>query len=467
MNKYLKIGKRMIALFMIVFMMANTYATSASYDGTSFITKAEFDDLINNFNNKMNEYQSGLNAKIDTAISSYLAGLSSESRVSQSSLINQSNYKFTNSWSLYSGTNKSQLGNKMMYSYFLCYLVAMPWSDNATGLYDVGGHHSDYPKYGTIGSSNSKYVVYSKSNWNNSYKVVDYLMESYPVSDCALLYCNTWLNWTNGSDMRGFSTDVVSSTADTWTSETHTNSGYVFGLSASVSGYKGFNTKDSITTPPSINYVSGNSVPTGDKIYAVNNEEINKKMTTYRSNMVGYCGYGYYQSRKYDSTYVTNWNSNDHPDISKAYKIAGYDHKYTEIPADTGYKEFILDSVSMLVDEPVRYYSGLPLFKATENGTVEMKLEFTNTENADTNWQIQKDIFDVNGAITVGLGTLPNGYTEYTDDAGNIIRNRYVVPSGKVQTIKFDVNRGETYWIKAEPASGLTRITSEQIDIVK
>ena len=80
MKKFSKIGKRVLAFFLVALMNINTYATSASNDGSQFVTKAEFDSLINNYNIEMNAYLSGLNAKIDDGIATYLGKMSSQSQ---------------------------------------------------------------------------------------------------------------------------------------------------------------------------------------------------------------------------------------------------------------------------------------------------------------------------------------------------------------------------------------------------
>ena len=76
MKKYVKHMKRIIALLVIVVLNIHTFATSSSNDGSQFVTKADFDSLVTDFNKKMNEYQSGLNAKIDNAVANYIAGMS-------------------------------------------------------------------------------------------------------------------------------------------------------------------------------------------------------------------------------------------------------------------------------------------------------------------------------------------------------------------------------------------------------
>ena len=91
MKKFFKLGKRMLALFSIAIMVLlniNSYAAVGANDGSAFVTKAEFDALINTFNEQMDTYQSGMNAKIDGAISNYLAGLSSEQLINQENLYN-------------------------------------------------------------------------------------------------------------------------------------------------------------------------------------------------------------------------------------------------------------------------------------------------------------------------------------------------------------------------------------------
>ena len=78
MRKLINLYKRNIAVFAIVLMSINTFATTASNDGSSFVTKAEFDNLMIGFNDRMNEYQAALNSKIDQAVSGYIAGMSAQ-----------------------------------------------------------------------------------------------------------------------------------------------------------------------------------------------------------------------------------------------------------------------------------------------------------------------------------------------------------------------------------------------------
>ena len=76
----------MIALFIVVLLNINSYAAVGANDGSAFVTKAEFDALVNTFNEQMDSYQSGLNSKIDGSIANYLAGLSNTKTVPQTNI---------------------------------------------------------------------------------------------------------------------------------------------------------------------------------------------------------------------------------------------------------------------------------------------------------------------------------------------------------------------------------------------
>ena len=89
-----------MALFIVVLLNINSYAAVGANDGSAFVTKAEFDALVNTFNEQMDTYQSGLNAKIDGAIANYLAGLSSQSRKKMDI--------YNNGWSILSCINGAQ-----------------------------------------------------------------------------------------------------------------------------------------------------------------------------------------------------------------------------------------------------------------------------------------------------------------------------------------------------------------------
>ena len=86
MKKFSKIGKRVLAFFLVALMNINSYAAVGANDGSAFVTKAEFDAFVNTFNEQMDTYEGSLITKVDGAIANYLAGLSSERIINQENI---------------------------------------------------------------------------------------------------------------------------------------------------------------------------------------------------------------------------------------------------------------------------------------------------------------------------------------------------------------------------------------------
>ncbi|MBR1453786.1 MAG: hypothetical protein IJ593_03985 [Lachnospiraceae bacterium] len=76
MNKSTKIVKKLLALFLVVLMSIESFGAIVSdNDGSAFITKAEFDSKVNEFNTEINRYETSIDAKLQGAISSYVEGV--------------------------------------------------------------------------------------------------------------------------------------------------------------------------------------------------------------------------------------------------------------------------------------------------------------------------------------------------------------------------------------------------------
>ena len=71
--------KRLIAIFIIISMNVSSFAAVGANDGSAFVTKAEFDALVNTFNEQMDNYEDSIVSKVDGAIANYLASQSKES----------------------------------------------------------------------------------------------------------------------------------------------------------------------------------------------------------------------------------------------------------------------------------------------------------------------------------------------------------------------------------------------------
>ena len=75
-NKTHKKFKGLITIILVFLLCINNIAAVVSdNDGSAFITKAEFDSLKNNFQSQIDSYNVSIDSKIDSAISSYLAGI--------------------------------------------------------------------------------------------------------------------------------------------------------------------------------------------------------------------------------------------------------------------------------------------------------------------------------------------------------------------------------------------------------
>lgn len=89
MNK--KFIKKVLSFILVCILSVNSYAAVGANDGSAFITKAEFDALVNTFNEQMDNYENGLVSKIDGAIANYLAGLSDVTVFSQDNIVEKAN----------------------------------------------------------------------------------------------------------------------------------------------------------------------------------------------------------------------------------------------------------------------------------------------------------------------------------------------------------------------------------------
>ena len=92
--KYKKTIKILISLFAVISLSMTSFAAVVSdNDGSAFITKSEFDSLKNDFQSQLDSYNTGIDSKIDSAISSYLAGIKTE-KVDKLTLDTKTNYSF-------------------------------------------------------------------------------------------------------------------------------------------------------------------------------------------------------------------------------------------------------------------------------------------------------------------------------------------------------------------------------------
>lgn len=73
------IFKKITTIILCFILCIDCFAAVVSdNDGSAFISKAEFDSLKNNFQSQLDQYNSGIDSKIDSAIAGYLAGIKAD-----------------------------------------------------------------------------------------------------------------------------------------------------------------------------------------------------------------------------------------------------------------------------------------------------------------------------------------------------------------------------------------------------
>lgn len=117
----------MIMLFALLVLPVNTFSAIVSdNDGSAFITKSEFDSLKNDFQSQLNQYNTTIDAKIDQAISSYLAGINVATTRTYNSALSGDIYMYDN----------TSASTRMRYVYgppaSIGRLQDVKWSNNAS-----------------------------------------------------------------------------------------------------------------------------------------------------------------------------------------------------------------------------------------------------------------------------------------------------------------------------------------------
>lgn len=93
----MKIGKRFITCILILFCGINSFAAIVGdSDGGAFVTKAEFEELKDNFNIQIKRYNDSIDNKIDGVIASYIAGIQILKKSTRKPLISIDHWRMYN-----------------------------------------------------------------------------------------------------------------------------------------------------------------------------------------------------------------------------------------------------------------------------------------------------------------------------------------------------------------------------------
>lgn len=145
MIKMYRIKNRIICVVISILLSVNCFcAVVSDNDGSAFITKAEFDSLKNNFQSELDSYNSAIDSKIDSAIASYLAGISVSKTTSKEPYISnyneimwQPNYKVYGKWKKWTNrTTKTESSSNVWFTPALAE-KRLSWRSNGWRVWDI------------------------------------------------------------------------------------------------------------------------------------------------------------------------------------------------------------------------------------------------------------------------------------------------------------------------------------------
>ena len=460
-------------LIMLSIMVCASYAAVvADNDGSAFITKAEFDSLKNNFQNQLDQYNTAIDNKIDAAIASYLAGIKTEK------VTNLSNkYVDINPvWMKDKRFNKSKKGTKYT-AYFS--FIEMTLTDDRM-LYMFEGTGSSWYRVTAMTKNEADqeylYRVSKKkiSTFDNQWSLTDLIKCDYTITiiggagggrggsidaNDRLVFgaATTFAKGTN----QYFSTWYDTLPLEVWqvNPSTLTKVAYIDNVGGSAGNGEQVAVSsvasDTLEDEDTLFYLAGGSM-TNDIMYCLNQDEVSllgDKFETAKSNHGSTRNVGLNDDGSAMAERM-NWQFRDYGGYASAYdgsiQAEVYRHKVEEINSTSLLNEIITQNIG----KKTYYYSGCPLFTATADASVKFKIKFNNTLNARTKWALKASQFT--NAANPGD----------CDDIENCNITDFETNSGTTVEVKFDVKKGTTYWIKAEPLSGYSTISFDG-DIVQ
>ena len=437
-------------LIMIMsFSFINNAATVSDNDGSAFITKAEFDSLKNNFQSQIDQYNSNIDSKIDSAISQYLAGIKVDKKFDQISLLNQlHNFHFTKNFNHFG--KETIIGSYFKYwtwySFYWGFNALSQQNPTTYGVGLRGGTNVTEPIEKTSGTTKSQYAIFGKSNYDESVFVPNYGVESYIYY---YMLCMASTQSAGPSEYYSATTEIVGNEG------TNTDFGINFytgpriemgsyGQNASVA-YSAF-PMDTAWANYDASALPGNAMNASETCHYIKSDEL---MT------LGDDDGTFDGSVSRENLYWINGSNRQTGSGTINLTVQKYKRKYNEIK----YVDIMNDVVSQTVGERIQYYCGLPIFKASEDGEVSIKITPTNSAGENTTIAILDKPF---GNISVGAGGIgvPDAECSFTD---------WDMASGTEYEIKFKVKKNTTYWIKACPAgtSSSTIFETSKIEVSK
>ena len=465
MEKKYKIFKRICALFIVVLLNFNVFATTISNDGSSFVTKSEFDEMTKRFNEQMQIYQSSLNSKIDTSISSYLAGMSSVQSVDIKFDTRFKNIRWIRNLPLNSEHTTSSEQNK---SY-----LATKYNDGVSvNYYMVDYFAGTYRQGGTLNTSftggakdSSDFTGWTNrptiNNWSWSIKLNDSKNFGYLNGECRYHY----YYWdTSGSDW------TVSGIA------CGNNSTTVYpeiGLSYDSYGRltatwkrkydRGTSTTATETLSCSPRFVESRFLSDSNPMYymfgTANTEEYYCVPNDFTAADIGYFNTWFTAENaeiknSSGTNILTNASVNLHRHLTNGPQVnlttstlSAKAVRSKKWVMRNWYNQYLKDQNIA----EVRLYEGIPLITSTpETGTVKIDMEVL-VYNANGEQLAEEALFGIKNDKWDNSDS-NGGTVKLIDDLGRVIGNaERIKTSGRKVSIKFNANLGDKFYFKMYP----------------
>ena len=464
--------KKLLALFLVVLISIESFgAVVSDNDGSAFITKAEFDSLKNEFQSQLDNYNTTIDAKLDEAISSYLAGIKVKNSLELESIINKINgsTKYDKGWFPMCKTFSPITTKKPVNGQLALNVVGNGGGGGAANngwrssfSFSLNLNHSnalvrDTLYYIDIPSTKTDGVYYVyKKNRNGNFKMYDgkYVTMSYKelFTGVQFGYGKIW-NFT-GSVIPTWTVGVMANSSSIWTPMSTT-------VNYTIMNWNDAGTE--IATPydravtclwvPSFDATDVSQVwpvmgscDSSANLIALDTENyttmtLSNTKSTFKS---GFKGLAFTHLNGADKTNTTN-NGALGSDFEFYYNY----HPYEEIAmSDLA----ITEIADVLDNKKFPFYSGLPICKIADDGIVTIELEFHSESGNDIKYAIRADAFQ-------------NDASYVSDTALNIRKmdetpiTSYEISNNSTLKLKLNVKKGTVLWIKTCDANSDTGYT--------
>ena len=443
-----KTFKRIIAVLMILMLNITSYAAVGGNDGSAFVTKAEFDAIVNTFNEQMDNYESSMITKIDGSIANYISARSNYRLVTLLDYATQVKNMGSQYITFYNyPTSAFATSTKTNYGQAGAYYYYWKGAPSSADMFSVlGRQNSNY-----FASSEISYVNFGEKNSLYLFRNNDIIADTgsgYDDNAIFLEDVRSYNNFIKIAVSNYFST-LLNATQMT---EAQLKNGTTTAHSISIGNRNGFNgtynnvesckiVGENINPSGTISetwdnngnqsfagagYPSANKI-TSQVLYGVNNANRNYYDGEQQilNNVNGSQAGGKFFCYKNGSGSVAGAEVRS----GCSWKYQYYWHKIftTDVTKLSNY------GASQTIGKAVRLYNGIPLTRVNTEGTVSFYCLVTNTVGNDTYLTISDEPFDNDNRYS----TKPYTVGDKTYD--HILFNEKITPNISTE-VKFNVN---------------------------